>query len=403
MTAPTAVSGAEAGDRAWVDAAVEAHRGELVALRRHLHAHPEPSGAEVETTELILERLAAAGLDPQVLPSGTGLVCDVGGGDGPARVALRADIDALAMADLKDVPYRSRVEGMAHACGHDVHTAVVLGTGLVLADRLTTERVRLVFEPAEEAVPGGAVEVLSSGALEGVERIFGLHCDPKLDVGSVGVRRGAITAAADRLDVVLSGPGGHTARPHLTVDLVDAAARVVRELPERVTAAAGGEVLVVFGSVAAGDAPNVIPTSALIRGSLRTPDRDVWDRAEPLVVESVAGILGDTGATWEVRYTRGVPPVVNHPAETDLLAAAARRAVGPAGVVETPRSTGGDSFAWYLERLAGSYARLGTHRPGGGERLDLHAGSFDVDERAIDVGVAVLVHTALDALALGRA
>lgn len=400
MSAPITPTGSTDGDRSWVDAAVEAHRAELVALRRHLHAHPEPSGAEVETTELIVERLAAAGLDPQVLPSGTGVVCDVGGGDGPPRVALRADIDALAMADLKDVPYRSRVDGVAHACGHDVHTAVVLGAGLVLDDRLADHRVRLVFEPSEEAVPGGAVEVLSSGALDGVERIFGLHCDPKLDVGCIGVRTGAITAAADRLDVVLSGPGGHTARPHLTVDLVDVAARVVRELPGRVSAGAGGEVLLVFGSLTAGDAPNVIPTSALVRGSLRTPDRTVWDRAEVLVVDAVAAIVDPTGAAWEVRYTRGVPPVVNHPDETELLAAAARRAVGPAGVVETPRSTGGDSFAWYLERLAGTYARLGTHRPGDGERLDLHAGSFDVDERAIDVGVAVLVHTALDALAL---
>jgi amidohydrolase len=391
-----------AGPRDWVAGTLDAHRGELVALRRHLHAHPEPSGEEVATTEMIVERLAAAGLEPRILPSGTGVVCDVGGGSGPPRVALRADIDALAMEDEKDVPYRSRRSGVSHACGHDVHTAVVVGAGLLLDDHLPHDRVRLVFEPSEESVPGGAVEVLATGALDGVERIFGLHCDPKLDVGRVGVRTGPITAAADQVDVVLGGPGGHTARPHLTVDLVDVAALVARELPRRLAAAAApAELLLVFGSIRAGDAPNVIPTGAVLRGSLRTPDPGVWRRAEPLVVETLGALVGPTGATWECRYRTGVPPVVNHAAETELLAGAARAALGDDAVVETARSAGGDSFAWYLERLGGTFARLGTHPPGSDERLDLHAGTFDVDERAIDVGVTVLVHTALDAVALG--
>jgi amidohydrolase len=389
------------GARDWVERELEAHRGELVALRRHLHAHPEPSGEEFATTELIVERLTATGLEPRVLPSGTGLVCDVGRGSDAPTVALRADIDALAMDDEKDVPYRSRRPGVSHACGHDVHTAVVLGAGLLLDRRLADQRVRLVFEPSEESVPGGAVEVLASGALDGVERIFGLHCDPKLDVGRVGVRSGAITAAADRVEITLTGPGGHTARPGLTVDLVDVAALLARELPRRVRAAAApGEVLMVFGSIRAGDAPNVIPTHARLRGTLRTPDRSVWDRAEALVRDCLAQVLDGTGAGAECHYGRGVPPVVNHPAETEVLAAAARRALGPDGVTDTPRSVGADSFAWYLERLRGTYARLGTHPVGSAERFDLHAGTFDVDETAIDVGVAVLVHTVLDVLGL---
>lgn len=389
------------GARDWVERELEAHRGELVALRRHLHAHPEPSGEEFATTELIVERLTAAGLEPRVLPSGTGLVCDVGRGSDAPTVALRADIDALAMDDEKDVPYRSRRPGVSHACGHDVHTAVVLGAGLLLDRRLADQRVRLVFEPSEESVPGGAVEVLASGALDGVERIFGLHCDPKLDVGRVGVRSGAITAAADRVEITLTGPGGHTARPGLTVDLVDVAALLARELPRRVRAAAApDEVLMVFGSIRAGDAPNVIPTHAQLRGTLRTPDRSVWDRAEALVRDCLAQVVDGTGAGAECHYGRGVPPVVNHPAETEVLAAAARRALGPDGVADTPRSAGGDSFAWYLERLRGTYARLGTHPVGSAERFDLHAGTFDVDETAIDVGVAVLVHTVLDVLGL---
>ena len=335
-----------------------------------------------------------------MLPSGTGVVCDVGQGDGAPRVALRGDIDALAMDDDKDVPYRSKRDGLSHACGHDVHTVVVLGAGLALAAHLADDRVRLIFEPSEEAVPGGAVEVIGTGELDGIDSVFGLHCDPKLDVGSVGVRTGALTSAADQVEIHLHGPGGHTARPHLTVDLVDVAAQVVRGLPARVAQlAAPDDVLVVFGAVAAGEAPNVIPTRAVLRGSLRTPDHQVWDRAQALVTRALEELVDPTGATWELRYRRGVPPVVNHERETAILADAARRVLGAESVVTSPRSAGGDSFSWYLQRSGGTYARLGTHPPGVDERMDLHAGSFDVDERAIDVGVRVLVATALAALA----
>jgi amidohydrolase len=387
---------------AWLVEFLDGHRDELVALRRQLHAHPEPSGEEHATTELVATRLEAAGLAPRVLASGTGLVCDVGAGSEPPVVALRADLDALSMDDDKDVPYRSRRPGVAHACGHDVHTAVVVGAGLALA-RLLREpadgRVRLVFEPAEERVPGGAVEVLAAGELDGVRQVFGLHCDPKLDVGTVGVRAGAITAAADQVDVHLHGPGGHTARPHLTVDLVAVAARVALELPALVRGSGDDDGLqLVFGSVTAGDAPNVIPTRATLRGSLRTPDRERWSAAGEVLERALEEIVGPTGARWELDHVRGVPPVVNHPASTEVLARAATSVLGPDGVVATPRSAGGDSFAWYLERCPGSYGRLGTHRPGDRERLDLHAGTFDVDERCIEVGVAVLAETARCAL-----
>jgi amidohydrolase len=392
------MSGADA-DRAWLAPLVAAHHDELLTLRRHLHAHPEPSGAEFETTDLIMERLAAAGLVPRVLPSGTGVVCDVGDGDAPPQVALRGDIDALAMDDEKDVSYRSRRPGLSHACGHDVHTVMVIGAGLALAGHLPDDRVRLIFEPSEERVPGGAVEIIAAGELDGIRSVFGLHCDPKLDVGRLGVRTGAITSAADQVDVLLHGPGGHTARPQLTVDLVDVAARVVREVPPQLRdRCAPGEALLVFGAVTAGEAPNVIPTRAVLRGSLRTPDRDVWDRAEELLADALAAVVDPTGATWELRHQRGVPPVVNHPAETELLAGAGRQVLGPDGVVTSPRSAGGDSFAWYLERCGGSYGRLGTHPAGAADRLDLHAGSFDVDESAVGIGVQVLVHAALDAL-----
>jgi amidohydrolase len=383
---------------------------ELVTIRRDLHMHPERSGSEHRTTARIVERLERAGLAPKTLSFGTGLTCDVGRVDGTSPlVALRADIDALSMPDEKDVPYRSRVDGLSHACGHDVHTAVVLGAGLVLAQLLDPADapggVRLIFEPAEETVPGGAVDVIDEGHLDGVDAVFGVHCDPKTNLGQVGVRSGPITSAADMIEVSLHGPGGHTARPKLTVDLVQVAAHVAVELPPLVArrAAQYGDLRVVFGALLSGDAHNVIPTLARLRGSMRTPDRAAWEVALSVLESSLNDLVLPTGATWTLDHVRGVPPVVNDPDATETLAAAAREVVGTDGVVDAVRSWGGDSFAWYLENRPGSYARLGTHDPSGIEpRIDLHAGAFDVDERAIAIGVRVLAGTALRALTSPR-
>ncbi|MFN8035341.1 MAG: amidohydrolase [Acidimicrobiia bacterium] len=396
-----------------LDTFLDAHGEELIAFRRHLHAHPERSGAEHETTELVAARLDVAGLPLRVLASGTGLLCDivVGDGHGPT-VALRADIDALAMDDEKTVHYRSQVPGLAHACGHDVHTTVVLGAGLALA-RLAGDdpagsrasgRIRLIFQPAEETAPGGAVDVIADGGLADVDWIFGLHCDPKLDVGYLGVRAGAITSASDLLEVRLHGPGGHTARPHRTADLVAVAGRIAAELPTRLRERCSpGEPNLVFGAIHAGGAANVIPSLAVLRGTLRAPDHDTWRVAPALVQELLSEMATPFGATVEVHHSPGVPPVVNDPAATELLATTARRVLGGDQVVPTEQSAGGDDFSWYLDAVAGSYARLGVHDPSSdGPKLDLHASTFDVDERAIGVGIRVLVGTALAALGATR-
>jgi amidohydrolase len=373
--------------------------GELVGLRRRLHAHPEPSGFEVATTAAVTDRLRTAGLDPVALGTSTGLVCDIG--DGLPYVVLRADIDALAMPDGKDVSYRSQVAGVAHACGHDVHTVVVLGAGLVLARLLHPDaRVRLVFEPREETVPGGAVDVIDEGWLGGAGAVFGVHCDPKLDVGRLGLRVGPITSASDLVELRLHGPGGHTARPHLTVDLVKVAGRVATELQGALDRrlAGMGVIRMVFGALHTGTASNVIPTEAVFRGTLRTPSPEVWAVAPDVLEAALADVLEGTGATWELTYSRGVPAVVNDEAATDVFTAAGRAVLGADAVVDTEHSMGGDSFAWYLEEAPGAYARLGVHDPAStGPRLDLHASTFDVDERCIGYGVQLLAVTALTA------
>ncbi|MFD2090314.1 amidohydrolase [Blastococcus deserti] len=380
-----------------VDDWVTAHHPQLVATRRHLHAHPELAFAEFETTAFLEQRLRAHGLTPRRLPTGTGLVCEVGAGD--PTVVLRADIDALPLPDLKDVPYASTREGMCHACGHDVHTTVVLGVLVALAsmDGLPGT-VRAVFQPAEETVPGGATEVVASGLLDGATRAFALHCDPSVPAGRIGLRTGAITAACDRMDVTLTGPGGHTARPQLTVDLVDALGRLITDLPgllsRQVDPRAG--MSLVWGAVNAGIAANAIPQRGQLRGTVRVLDREAWKTAEDLMRTLVERVAATTGAEVDVDYVRGVPPVVNDPRAVALMRAAALETVGSDHVELSPQSMGGEDFGWFADVMPIALARLGTH--GGGAPLDLHRGTFDVDERAIGVGVRLLARTALHAL-----
>jgi amidohydrolase len=381
---------------------VEGLTAELVDFRRDLHAHPELSWAEERTTTQVAKRLAEAGLATRPLPRG-GLVVDVGPGHtGDGRVvALRADLDALPVEDRTSDPWRSTVEGVAHACGHDVHTTALLGAGLALhavAD-LLPGRVRLVFQPAEEIMPGGALSVIESAVLDGVDRIFGLHCDPGLDVGEVGLREGPLTGAADSLDVHLTGKGGHTSRPHLTEDLTFALGKVVTELPavlsRRLDPRAG--VSVVWGIVRAGSAMNVIPATGRAAGTVRMLDAVAWADAEAMVRETIEQIVAPYGVRTDITYVRGVPPVVNEHRATVLLGRAIEAAVGEDGLVSTAQSLGGEDFAWYLERVPGAMARLGTRTPGG-PTYDLHQGDLRVDERAVGIGAKVLAGAAVHAL-----
>src|SRR5580693_6142778 len=366
---------------------------ELIGLRRDLHAHPEPANAERRTTRLVADRLAEAGLRPVLLQGSTGLYVDIG--PGGSRVALRADLDALPMDDEKDVPYRSAIPGMCHACGHDAHTAMLVGAGLFLAQRaasgLLADGVRLIFQPAEEAA-SGAKAVIAAGALDSVRRIFALHCDPRLDAGLVGVRAGAITAACDKVKVTLAGPGGHTARPHLTADVVYALGKVVTEVPaaltRRVDPRAG--LSLVWGHVNAGSAANAIPDEGVVEGTVRCLDADVWRSAVVLIEDLVQSVATSYGVTAKVEYLSAVPPTVNEAASAALIGAAAAAVLGPDAVTETPQSLGGEDFAWYLHLVPGAMARLGTRTPGTLAAGDLHQPTFDIDERAIGVGVRVL-------------
>jgi amidohydrolase len=381
-----------------------AREEELVAFRRDLHAHPEVGYREHRTTSRVLLRLASAGLHPVTLPKGTGLIVDIGDGPvGGPMVALRADLDALPIADEKNVPYRSTVPNACHACGHDVHTTVLLGAGLFLAARAAAGRlpgrVRLIFQPAEE-VPGGAVDVMAAGGITAVQRIFALHCDPTLEVGKVGTRTGPITGACDKIKVKVSGPGGHTARPHLTADLVYALGKIVTELPAALSRRVDprSTLSLVWGQISAGLASNAIPEEGFAAGTVRCLDDEAWHQAPDLLAALVSSVASAYGVIAELDYVRGVPPAVNEPVSTAILETAAAQVLGPDAVSPAPQSLGAEDFAWYLESVPGTLARLGTRTPGPGGHCDLHQAAFDVDERAIGVGVRLMAATALAAL-----
>src|SRR3984957_5983669 len=387
-----------------LDAFLAEHEHELIEFRRDLHAHPEIGYAEHRTTSRIALRLEGAGLRPSILPKGTGIIADVGGGPDEAPiVALRADIDALPIIDEKNVSYRSQNNGVCHACGHDVHTTVLLGTGLFLARAAASGalpgKVRLIFQPAEE-VPGGALDVLAAGGLSSVNRVFALHCDPKLDVGKIGTRVGAITAACDKIKVRLTGPGGHPARPHLTADLVFALGKVITELPaalsRRIDPRSG--LSLVWGKVSAGSAANAIPDDGVVEGTVRCLDDSAWHDAPELVKALLESVASSYGVVPEITYQRNVPPTVNDAISTAMFEAAADRVLGPDCITEAPQSLGGEDFAWYLESIPGALCRLGSRTPGSPADFDIHQAIFDVDERVIGYGVRLMAATALTAI-----
>ena len=369
-----------------------AHYDDLVEWRRHIHRHPELGRQEFATTQFVADRLVEAGLNPKVLPGGTGLTCDFGPEHAP-RIALRADMDALPMADRTGAPYASTVPNVAHACGHDAHTAMLLGaaSALAAAPELPVG-VRLIFQAAEELMPGGAIDAISAGALLGVSRIFALHCDPRLSVGRVAIIPGPITSAADSIEITLHSAGGHTSRPHLTSDLVYGMGTLITGLPGVLSRRIDPRhsTVMVWGAANAGVAANAIPQSGTLAGTVRTASRDTWLVMEDVVREIVSGLLAPLGIEHSLQYRRGVPPVVNEERCTQIVTHAIE-AIGPEALADTRQSGGGEDFSWYLEDVPGAMARLGVWS-GVGPQLDLHQPTFDVDERALGVGVRVLVN-----------
>lgn len=364
-----------------------------IELRRLLHQRPEPAHREFRTTELVQRFLARDGLVLNGRPTRTGGWVDIGG-DGPA-IGFRADIDALPISEPEDNEIRSQVDGWMHACGHDAHTAIAAGIAVILNRLALPGAVRILFQPAEESNPGGASELVAEGLVDGLRALLAFHVDPSLRVGHIGARSGAITASSDSLTLTLHGPGGHTSRPHKTVNLIDAAARVATELPQTIRSSidARKAIVTVFGSVHGGDAANVIPTEVTLKGTVRTLDLAVWDILPSLVDKTLDSILAPSGAGYTLEYRQGIAPVVNDEAIVTRVSRAVDSGMGTGTIVGTETSMGGEDFSDYLSVTPGALFRLGSASGGG----DLHSASFMLNEDAIGVGIRAGV-TALIAL-----
>jgi amidohydrolase len=367
----------------------------VIDVRRAIHMHPELAHEEFKTTELLVNRLRSANLAPRARTPRTGLTVDIGT-DGPI-VAFRCDIDALPISEPEGVAFTSRVPGIMHACGHDAHAAIGFGVAVAISRLELPGRVRVLFQPAEEAFPGGAYELLKDGVMDGVESILAFHVDPGVRTGLLGFRPGPITSSADRFFITLEGPGGHTARPHKTVDLIGAAGQVITQLPALLERKidARSPLVMVFGKVHGGSADNVIPTMVELSGTVRTADRELWESVPTLIDKLVGEIIAPFGSSGIVHYQRGLPPVMNDPGVTAIVSAATSALMGPRAVTDTHVSMGAEDFARYVELAPGTLVRLGCAE--NDASTDLHSASFRLDERALEIGIKTAL-AGLDAL-----
>lgn len=382
-----------------LDRELERLRPALVSIRRRLHAMPEPSGEEYQTSVFLHSLLRDHGLRVHLGPHGRGVIADPPEPTGLPYLALRADIDALRLQDAKDVPYSSTVPHVMHACGHDAHTAVVCGAALALqavsGGRPEFRRWRAVFQPEEET-GRGALAMLGAGALDGAGGILAAHVDPSRPAGRVGVRAGVLTANCDDFRIVVTGRGGHAARPHESIDPISAATQLVTALYQNLPRSTDSQdpVVITIGRLRAGDSPNVIPEEAEICGTLRTLSPGVRAASVERVRRIAEGLAAMTGAGIGVEFHAGSPSVRNDPDLTELVRLAARDLLGPDKVDEIERpSMGGEDFAHYQGVTPGSLFRLGcapqTTSP------SLHSPEFDVDERALTIGAGILGRAAI--------
>ena len=378
-----------------IDEHVDSLRPKLAALRRYLHAHPEPSGEEIETTRHLARVLRDAGLAVTVVASGTGLLAEPGGQNAGPRIAFRADIDALRIADEKDVEYRSLTPGVAHACGHDAHATIGVGAALALHACTSSlpwpVRWRLILQPAEETSTG-AREMVAAGAVDNVDAVVGLHVDPERRVGRTGFGHGTLTAYCNEVDVVIRGVGGHAARPHHAADPISAAVQLISSayhgLPRSIDSR--DPAVLTFGTIHGGAARNVIPEIVRIAGTARTHSVGARETLERRLREIGAGVAALTGTSIELTFRHGPDAIVNDPVVTEICERAVAELIGVDAIERiTIPSLGGEDFSEYLAHVPGCFFRLGS-RLGDAPAPLLHSGHFDVADDVLVLGAKLM-------------
>jgi amidohydrolase len=371
---------------------------EIQRVRRHLHQFPELSFEEYQTSIFLKRELNNLSIDHFDCGK-TGIIAEIGTGE--FSIALRADMDALPIEELNEVPYKSRKKGVMHACGHDVHTACLLGALSILKkfEKQLPGKIRAIFQPGEEKLPGGALEMIEQGALdtEGLLGIIALHVFPDLPAHHLGFRSGKYMASADEIYLRIEGKGGHGATPHLCIDPITAAASLLNELQKIVSRKAPPTIPTVlsFGKIySEGGATNIIPSTVFIEGTLRTLDEDWRIRAQEWVHSICESIGKATETSIECNIIKGYPFLYNHPQFTKSCQQSAERLLGESNIHPLPIRLSAEDFAWYAQKIPACFFRLGTGKDNPKDNHSVHTPYFDIDEKALIIGAASMAYLA---------
>ncbi len=382
-------------------------KDDIVAWRRHIHMYPELSGREFNTAEFVAEKLKEFGVDDVVenFAESTAVIGLIRG-EGERTVALRADMDALPTVELTGKPYASRIEGVMHSCGHDAHTAMLLGAAKLLVEMksLLKGNVKLIFQPCEERHDcKGAKYLVENGVLENpkVFAIFGLHVFPDLPTGYIGTKPGPLLASSDVFRVKIIGRSSHASRPHQGIDPIVISAQAINSLHHIVSRYIDplDPAVLTVGRINGGFAENIIPDEVFFEGTVRTLSREVRRKIPQLIESCLDGVVSAYGGKYEFEWEEGTPPLINDPGLTRFILERLRELLGRDRIVELEKPTmGGEDFSVYLERVPGVFIRLGTGNEEKGTTYPLHNSRFDIDEDALPVGTAVEVYLTLQVL-----
>ena len=371
---------------------------EMIDVRHHLHAHPELSYQEFETSKYVQEKLKTFGIPFEVRAT-TGVVGLIEGKNPGSRViALRADMDALPIQEQNNVPYKSKKDGIMHACGHDVHTTCLLGAAKILAEtkHLWEGTVKLIFQPGEEKNPGGASLMIADGVLENPkpQAIFALHVNPQLERGKLSFRSGKVMASADEIYITIKGKGGHAAAPHLTVDTILVASHLVVSLQQIISRAANpfSPSVLSITSFQGGFTTNVIPTEVKLMGTFRAMDEAWRFKAHEIIKKQTTELVQSMGAEADVHIDVGYPTVYNNETLNDVAKGIAMEFMGTEHVEETELRMGAEDFGYYSQQIPGCFFRLGTANTAKGINAGVHTPKFDIDESAIEIGMGMMAY-----------
>ena len=377
----------------------------LVKFRRELHQYPELAFSEIKTSQRVAKELKKLNVQVKTGIAKTGVVGILTGEKKGKTVALRADMDALPITEQTSLPYKSKNKGLMHACGHDAHMACVIGAATILSelkDQLNGN-VKFIFQPSEESPPGGAKPMIQAGVLKNpdVSGIFGLHCDSSIPVGRIGVKEGPFMAQADSFDVIIKGIGGHGARPHDGIDAILVASQVIQALQAIASRKIDPvqPVVISVGKIEGGTKRNIICDRVTLEGTARSLSKEVAKRIPRLLKEIVSGIAKSAGASFELNYSLGYPVLINHPQATELARGTIAQMFGKQSIFEIKKPLmGAEDFAYYLEKVPGTFLRLGIKNPKKDAIYPWHHPKFTVDEDAIKIGASILTGVAFDFL-----